>query len=330
LREGVAGIFREDEHMLESQQRAIDAHPDHQFYNLNIDAGAMWARRLIDRHDRRRGRRHGAPGDPAAASAMTALTAAMVRSTADAADDGAGSQTVRAQLRLRELILGGELAPGARIAELALVERLGVSRTPIRAALVRLQEEGLLEACPRAASRCASSPRPTSTTRSSCAARWKAWRRGWPPSAACTVACWPAARLHRPHRRTAGGARNSATARFVGLRRAQRALPRPARRHAAGSTLVRRQIERVATLPFASPNGFVMADSLGPLARDRLLLAHDQHRALVDAIERREGARAEALAREHARNAQRNLADALNNRRALQRLPGAGLIRPQP
>lgn len=48
LREGVAGIFREDELVLEAQQRAIDARPGHRFYNLNIDAGAMWARRLID------------------------------------------------------------------------------------------------------------------------------------------------------------------------------------------------------------------------------------------------------------------------------------------
>lgn len=49
LREGVAGIFREDEAVLEAQQRAIDARPGHRFYNLNIDAGAMWARKLIDR-----------------------------------------------------------------------------------------------------------------------------------------------------------------------------------------------------------------------------------------------------------------------------------------
>ncbi|MGE8105545.1 Rieske 2Fe-2S domain-containing protein [Allorhizobium sp. NPDC080224] len=49
LREGVAGVFREDEEVLEAQQRAIDANPDHQFYNLNIDAGSMWARKLIDR-----------------------------------------------------------------------------------------------------------------------------------------------------------------------------------------------------------------------------------------------------------------------------------------
>lgn len=49
LREGVARIFREDEQILEAQQQAIDDHPDHHFYNLNIDAGTMWMRRLIDR-----------------------------------------------------------------------------------------------------------------------------------------------------------------------------------------------------------------------------------------------------------------------------------------
>ena len=50
--------------------------------------------------------------------------------------DAGGSQAVKAQLRLRELILAGELPAGSRIAELAIVERIGVSRTPIRAAPV--------------------------------------------------------------------------------------------------------------------------------------------------------------------------------------------------
>ncbi len=49
LREGVSGVFREDEVILEAQQKAIDANPDHIFYNLNIDAGSMWARKLITR-----------------------------------------------------------------------------------------------------------------------------------------------------------------------------------------------------------------------------------------------------------------------------------------
>ena len=49
MREGVATIFREDELILEAQQKAMDANPGRPFYNLNIDAGSMWARRLIDR-----------------------------------------------------------------------------------------------------------------------------------------------------------------------------------------------------------------------------------------------------------------------------------------
>ena len=58
------------------------------------------------------------------------------------------SQTLKAQLALRELVLSGALAPGERVSELQMVDRLGVSRTPLRTALVRLEEEGLLEAIP--------------------------------------------------------------------------------------------------------------------------------------------------------------------------------------
>jgi len=49
LRNGVHGVFGEDEAMLKAQQEAIDANPDYEFYNLNIDAGGMWVRRLIER-----------------------------------------------------------------------------------------------------------------------------------------------------------------------------------------------------------------------------------------------------------------------------------------
>jgi vanillate O-demethylase monooxygenase subunit len=49
IREGVSGIFHEDELILEAQQRAMDENPDRIFYNLNIDAGAMWTRKLIDK-----------------------------------------------------------------------------------------------------------------------------------------------------------------------------------------------------------------------------------------------------------------------------------------
>jgi len=48
IREGVTGVFGEDEVIFAAQQKAVEAHPEKEFYNLNIDAGAMWARRLID------------------------------------------------------------------------------------------------------------------------------------------------------------------------------------------------------------------------------------------------------------------------------------------
>src|ERR1700755_1634724 len=62
--------------------------------------------------------------------------------------DRSVSQTVRAQRALRDLILSGSLRPGERISELQAVEITGVSRTPVRLALVRLEDEGLLHAIP--------------------------------------------------------------------------------------------------------------------------------------------------------------------------------------
>ena len=42
------GVYDQDHRILEAQQRAILENPRQPFYNLNIDAGALWARRLID------------------------------------------------------------------------------------------------------------------------------------------------------------------------------------------------------------------------------------------------------------------------------------------
>lgn len=50
---------------------------------------------------------------------------------------------------LREAILRGELKPGERLMEIALAERLGVSRTPIREAIRKLELEGLVIMIPR-------------------------------------------------------------------------------------------------------------------------------------------------------------------------------------
>lgn len=48
--------------------------------------------------------------------------------------------------QLRELIVSGRLAPGTRVIESTFAERLGTSRTPVRSALQRLQQEGYVVA----------------------------------------------------------------------------------------------------------------------------------------------------------------------------------------
>jgi DNA-binding GntR family transcriptional regulator len=50
--------------------------------------------------------------------------------------------------RIRELVLEGDIAPGARLAQVELAERLGISRTPVREALRRLSAEGLVDSHP--------------------------------------------------------------------------------------------------------------------------------------------------------------------------------------
>jgi DNA-binding GntR family transcriptional regulator len=53
-----------------------------------------------------------------------------------------GDRVSQAYHQLRELIVWGKLAPGPRIIETDVATRLGVSRTPVRSAVQRLQQEG--------------------------------------------------------------------------------------------------------------------------------------------------------------------------------------------
>ncbi len=61
------GVYDQDVAFLEAQQKAIDKNPRQPFYNLNIDAGALWARRLIDRMIAAEDRRQQEPARPTAA-----------------------------------------------------------------------------------------------------------------------------------------------------------------------------------------------------------------------------------------------------------------------
>jgi GntR family transcriptional regulator of vanillate catabolism len=242
----------------------------------------------------------------------------------DAAEASA-SQAVKAQLRLREMILAGELPSGARIAELAIVERLGVSRTPIRAALMRLEQEGLLQALPNGGfavrtftERDVEDAIELRGTVEGLAARLAAERGAAADVLAQASVCLNEidSVLRRP------ALDDQAFLRYVTLNQKFHNLLS----ELAGSAVVRRELERVVNLPFASPSAFVVVQANSPQARDMLMLAQDQHRQVLDAIDRREGARAEAIMREHSRLAQRNLRDALQGHGA-NRMPGVRLIR---
>ncbi|MGE5614104.1 MAG: GntR family transcriptional regulator [Bacillota bacterium] len=56
---------------------------------------------------------------------------------------------------IREAIIVGELKPGERLMEVQLAEKMGVSRTPVREAIRKLELEGLVEMLPRKGARVA-------------------------------------------------------------------------------------------------------------------------------------------------------------------------------
>lgn len=240
------------------------------------------------------------------------------------AHEESGSQAVKVQLKLRELILAGELQAGARITELAMVDKLGVSRTPIRVALIRLEQEGLLQQMPSGGF----SIRHFSEADVADAIELRGTVEGLTARLAAERGV-PEALLLQAQRclheidavlsqpmlnEEAFSDYVRLNAQFHGLFGAL-----------AGSPTLQRELERLGSLPFASPSGFVGVQANSPKAREMLLVAQEQHRQVIEAITRREGARAEFLMREHSRLAQRNLKAAIHG--ALD-LPGVHLISP--
>jgi len=239
--------------------------------------------------------------------------------------DNSQSRTVKALLAIRELILEGVLAPGKRISELSIAERTGISRTPVRAALQRLEEEGLVETIPSGGFAVRSFSQQDvfdaieiRGTLEGLAARLAA-ERG---STARLGPLWNCLQELDGVVEAAVGSEDA----FSGYVAAN------ARLHAliidlAESPTLKRQIDRAVSLPFASPSGFVMAQAIMPESHRILLVAQDQHRCVVEAIANREGARAQAIMQEHARLAGRNLRLALGNKDAFERVLGGALIR---
>lgn len=234
------------------------------------------------------------------------------------------TQITRSLLRLRELILSGEFAPGERMSELPLVERLGVSRTPLRLALAELEHEGLLLSLPGGGY----AVREFTRADIHDAIELRGVLEG-------TAARFAAERGATRRDLRALGTISDAIRELVHLadyESFERYVDLNERFHArllkiARSPLLVRALEGITSLPFAGPSAaFVLTEAELPESREILVIAHRHHLGLIEAIERHEGARAESLAREHARLALTNLEIVLRHGEVLARMPGASLI----
>ncbi len=234
-------------------------------------------------------------------------------------------QSLKALLGVRDLVFGGWARPGERLSEIALAERLGISRTPVRAALARLEQEGLVELIPSGGYAVRRFTREEVIDAielrgvlEGTAARLAAERGA--PSAGLRA-------MHDLLRRLDSALGTDADKmdfdRYVELN----AAFHETLNGLAGSATIKREIERVTRLPFASPSAFLDKQSDVPAFRRSLYVGQAQHKAIVNAIELREGGRAEAMAREHARLARLNLEYVIDHDRSLmRRVPALALL----
>jgi GntR family transcriptional regulator of vanillate catabolism len=200
---------------------------------------------------------------------------------------------------LRKLIIDGRYAPGTRLAETTVAEELGVSRTPVRLAFRSLEKEGLLQ---------------------------KAEKRGFLVRAfsdddvECAVEVRGVLEGLAARRLAERGAKEAIIASLDACVRDGRALLAKGfleaddigrwsrlneRFHstivgATASDVIRDAIARNDHLPFASANSIVIDLTALDKEFEKLRLAQLQHELVFDALQKREGARAEMLMREHA------------------------------
>lgn len=229
-------------------------------------------------------------------------------------------------IQLRDLILRGEFPPGHRLAEQQLAERLGASRTPVRAALATLEQECLVAV--------------------SDTGKYQV-RQFTPQEVTDAIAVrghleGMAARLVAEH----GISRRLQLDLQECLDQGDRVLATMPltidsyaayatindRFHAAiveasGNSALQRAIALNDRLPFAPASAMLPMQGTVALDRDWMLYAHRQHYMLVDAMKHGEGSRAQALAAEHTEVAKANMRLALERRgESEQVLPAIRLV----
>lgn len=233
-------------------------------------------------------------------------------------------QLDRALLGLRSLVMSGEFSGGQRLSEVAVAKKLGISRTPVRQAMDRLVAEGLLERIETGGCRVATFTREDIADAieirgviEGTAARMAAERgvdTNLLETANAVLDLIDIAITHPDGLDFDNYVRHNA--RFHQL---LSQFPR--------SPIIHREVERVILLPLASPSAFLSEQAVIPDFLVSLRYAQLQHRAILEAITNREGARAEALTREHARLALINFNYLTDAKPALTKdVPGLALV----
>jgi GntR family transcriptional regulator of vanillate catabolism len=216
------------------------------------------------------------------------------------------SQQTRALVRIREMILRGKLAPGQRVAEAPLAELLGISRTPVRQALPVLAQEGLLtEHATRGyivSGFSAADILDAIDLRGvieGVAARRIAERGASPECIQALRECLEEGdcifrKRHIEESDEAAYAEMNTHFHALIIEEAQ-------------SRMIAQALERNSRIPFGGPQALAFEKTSLEGMYEMLWYAHRQHHLIVDALERGEGTRAEALMREHANPAKKAL-----------------------
>lgn len=207
---------------------------------------------------------------------------------------------------LRRQVLAGELAPDERVVELDLAARLNVSRTPLRLAFTELEREGLFERLPKRGFRVRRVTLEEVTqaidvrgTLEGLAARTAAESGISAPLLDELRACVSDGRALL---NAAGNGKPLNPEDWIAVNiRFHRTLVASANNPVLAATLA-----HVAKTPLAAPGAVALGGMQPALELSFLTRAQSDHEDIVNAIEAREGSRAEALLREHARRSRDN------------------------
>jgi GntR family transcriptional regulator of vanillate catabolism len=231
------------------------------------------------------------------------------------------SQTARALVEIRRLVLAGELRRGKRISEVPLSKRLGMSRTPMRMALERLAHVGLVEEGPNGGF----FVKEFTIEDVHDAIELRGVLEG-------TAARLAAERLtdSRELDRLLR-LEDQADSAALSVNSFGEYMDANEQFHAAlvqlaKSSILSRLIKQVVALPFASPSAMVSPTARLATPEEWLIIAKEQHRGIIEAIRDRAGTRAEHLAREHAHHSWVVFQTALSKKDGLAHIPGSQLI----